>query len=247
MSEPATKTSVGADAVALLPSQFAGSSRLQQLIMALVSPLTQAGRAYGSAVFGDDAYGGNIEQPLGGQQSLEDALRWTLDNRWLSVATGSMLDLVGGIVGRPRNAAADETYRSNIRLQIAYNTSQSEPERLCALAQAVTGASRVLFIRKGCGCAHLYCHEMAAALMLEDSPGLMDVIRGVEHAAQAGGRVVVSGCFGNAPFMWGPDRDETGAICGPPPINGSDEGWYGWSEVGEFPPAGGSFVEAYAP
>lgn len=56
-------------------------------------------------------------------QSLETALQQLLTERSIDTAVGAQLDVIGRIVGQPRNSLDDDTYRRYCRARIATSRS----------------------------------------------------------------------------------------------------------------------------
>jgi hypothetical protein len=63
-------------------------------------------------------------------QDLEDALIQIYTQRWLPVAVGVQLDVLGAIVGQPRLGFTDDFYRLCIQARIRINLSSGGPEEL---------------------------------------------------------------------------------------------------------------------
>jgi hypothetical protein len=100
-------------ALARLPQQLRDDANTESLIRALVAPAQDAENA------GYDLF--------------------TL--RRIDVAEGATLDMIGAIVGQPRNGVAvDALYRRYIRARIATNRSDGTVEALIRVAGAVLGS-----------------------------------------------------------------------------------------------------------
>jgi hypothetical protein len=66
--------------------------------------------------------------------TLETTL-WSLyTSRWLPTASGAQLDVIGKVVGLPRNGLSDATYQQYLRVQIATNRSGGLVEDLINIA-----------------------------------------------------------------------------------------------------------------
>lgn len=76
----------------------------------------------------------NLATPF---QSLEAALQQLLTERSIDTAVGAQLDVIGRIVGQPRNSLDDETYRRYCRARIATNKSNGTIENLITVTNLV--------------------------------------------------------------------------------------------------------------
>ena len=68
--------------------------------------------------------------------ALEVALLQVHYLRWLSTAEGVQLDVLGRILGEPRNGATDATYRRGLNSRVLVNASNGKIEELLAIALA---------------------------------------------------------------------------------------------------------------
>lgn len=102
-------------AQSLLIEEFKRSTRLNQLVKAIVDPMQEVEHV------GNDLY----------------------ISRRLSQAGGAQLDGIGEIVGEPREGRSDEDYREAIEFRIFINTSNAEPETLIQALKFTTNASKV--------------------------------------------------------------------------------------------------------
>lgn len=98
-----------AAALARLPQQFKGKTKIINLLTALATPAV----------------------------SLEDALFQLLVERGVDDAVGSQLDRLGVIVGQERGGLVDADYRRYIRARIAANNSRGNFEDLIKVAALV--------------------------------------------------------------------------------------------------------------
>lgn len=75
-------------------------------------------------------------------QELEDVIfDVMLKNNNIGLGEGVQLDLIGRIVNRRRNGFSDGDYRDLLRLQIAINNSQGNPEPITSTIQKITGST----------------------------------------------------------------------------------------------------------
>lgn len=72
-------------------------------------------------------------------QDLEDVLFELIDNRFLDDAVGEQLDGLGRIVNLQRNNLDDDTYRTQLKAQIATNASSGTVEDVVAVVSLILG------------------------------------------------------------------------------------------------------------
>jgi len=205
MTYPSHDDDMAGNAIALLPSQFEISENLQALITALVG--------------GDGA----------GLQETEDALWALLTSRALSVATGQLLEDIGQHLGLPRTYIADESYRADLYMQVAINSSIGQTERLIDICRRITSAEFIEYTQRQPATALLYSHR----------PGRISLLHKVQQAATGGVKVVATGSVDPDPFVFGVDRDAAGDGHGEELDYGD-----GWGEV-SYPAEGGCFTEVF--
>lgn len=70
-------------------------------------------------------------------QRFDDVLAQVYNGVWLDNAAGAQLDALGWIVGEPRLARGDTSYRVRIRARIAINRSNGKAPELLAVARLV--------------------------------------------------------------------------------------------------------------
>lgn len=73
-----------------------------------------------------------VEIMAGRVQGVENVASDLLTRRAIDTAEGAQLDIVGEIVGQPREGREDEEYRDAIRFRVQLNISNGEPETLIA-------------------------------------------------------------------------------------------------------------------
>jgi hypothetical protein len=77
-------------------------------------------------------------------QDLENAYFGLLVLRQIGIATGSQLDVIGKIVGAPREGLGDDDYRLRIRAQILVNRRSGEIETLLQIARLLIAGTPTL-------------------------------------------------------------------------------------------------------
>jgi hypothetical protein len=70
-------------------------------------------------------------------QAIENAVFAVIEGRWLANAVGVDLDVIGGLVGQPRDTLDDGTYKAAIRLRIKANASGGTTGDVSALGQLI--------------------------------------------------------------------------------------------------------------
>lgn len=75
------------------------------------------------------------------RQKLEDTILALLAARAIDVATGPQLNVIGALVGQPRDTTDDVAYRRRIRAKIAVNRSAGLPDDLLRIARVVVFSS----------------------------------------------------------------------------------------------------------
>lgn len=78
-------------------------------------------------------------------QVLEDSFDDLVTERFLEVAAGVQLDLLGDIVGQPRGVLDDVAYRLRIKVRIIQNLSEGEPERVIQVYKFLLNATTVFY------------------------------------------------------------------------------------------------------
>lgn len=74
---------------------------------------------------------------------LEDVYESLLNERSISTAVGSQLDLLGALVNEPRLGRSDSVYRLAILTRIGINNSEGTPNQILSLLKNITGATKV--------------------------------------------------------------------------------------------------------
>jgi hypothetical protein len=131
-------------------------------------------------------------------QEIENVLFDLLLLRGVDTATGALLDLLGAIVGRPRDGLGDTDYRLYIKAQIRANISNGNAEELIAIMTLlVSGASFDL--------VEQYPTDPATLIVRIDDQLVHDgnVIARILHKAKSAGVRVVLEWFEDAsPFVF---------------------------------------------
>lgn len=146
-----------------LIQQYKQSQSLKDLIEALVNPI----------------------------QGLETVFQDLSDGRTIEVATGTLLDRLGDIVGIDRVVGQDDdAYRLAIKTKVVENVSQGEPERLISVYKILLSASLV----------HLCeCFPAAVGMMSDVDISTQDEIDNlfakIKRIAPAGVRIDYLGSF----------------------------------------------------
>jgi hypothetical protein len=83
-----------------------------------------------------------------GLQQAEEALQGVLALRWLDTASGAQLDLLGRIVGQPRESRTDDVYRVWLRARVAINRTSGTPEDILRIFRAVIGGGATLVLEE---------------------------------------------------------------------------------------------------
>ena len=77
-------------------------------------------------------------------QDLEDVLQALRTQRSIDAAVGAQLDMIGAIVGQPRNGMTDDDYRIYCRARIATNRSGGSYEDLIKISLLVLNDASVV-------------------------------------------------------------------------------------------------------
>ena len=211
MPGPTQQTDHESVALALLPQQFSDSPNLRALIAAMIGPSLPT---------------------TWGIQDLENVYFEILEDRWLSTATGQQLDNLGILVGLARTSASDTEYRDALRVQIAINCSQGDPERLISITDDISAPAGVHYLQKG---------EASMVLAAITATRTSELWR-IPAACPAGVTVVINAGSGAKPFIYGRARDAAGAqttITQQHPYDGTGYG------VPGTPATGGEYVAIF--
>jgi len=104
-----------ARALALLPSQFAGATKLRELITA----------------FADAA------------QDIEDDTWACIEDRMLDTAEGAQLDQYGRVLGQPRDGLSDDDFRALLGIRILANRSNGQADIILRVVAGLLDPERL--------------------------------------------------------------------------------------------------------
>ena len=124
------------EAQARLTAVFKGKVRIEGIIRALVEPL----------------------------QEIEDVLQDMLNYRSLLTAFGAQLDIIGEIVGQPRQGRSDEDYLNYIIAKIGQNTSKGTASEVIAIFNLLTGSTVPILTELGNATIEIYADTDISAL-----------------------------------------------------------------------------------
>lgn len=154
-------------------------------------------------------------------QTVEDTLRALFTERRVDTAVGAQLEVLGRIVGQPRNGADDDTYRRYIRARIAANKSNGLIEDVIKIARLVVNDPDLRAHVDNAGHASLIVNLDGVVV----SGGVAEIVQGFLLSAVDGGvRVYTRYSL----FL----DDETFAFEGGD--EGSGWGWSGDPQYGDF-------------
>jgi hypothetical protein len=121
-------------------------------------------------------------------QDIEDALQQLKAERFVDTAVGSQLDIIGRIVGQPREGLVDDDYRRYIRARIAANSSSGITEDILTVAFLVVydEVADLTLTQEGIATARLEVENLEVTADL----GAI-LFKFVQLAASAGVRIVV--------------------------------------------------------
>lgn len=93
---------------------------------------------------------------LTGHQNVENALQVMLEDRALLTAYGAQLDIIGEIVGQPREGRGDEEYLTYIIAKIGQNISKGTATEVITIFNLLTGSANPLLIELGNATIEIY-------------------------------------------------------------------------------------------
>jgi hypothetical protein len=118
-------------------------------------------------------------------QEVEDAYWQLFEERRLAVAVGAQLDVLGALVGQPRNAFGDVDYRGHISARILANSSNGTAEELLAIVRSIVPGPTTLTLTDAYPAAfvlHAGVSNLSAALV----PIIVGMIRSARQAGVRG-------------------------------------------------------------
>lgn len=89
-------------------------------------------------------------------QDIELANQDILISRLVIYAFGDQLDILGELVGLPRNSLVDADYKAAIILQVFINNSSGNTEEVVHIAKILSGGTSVRYVEVGPGSYRLY-------------------------------------------------------------------------------------------
>lgn len=149
-------------------------------------------------------------------QELETIFWYLYSRRGISTATGVWLDVLGEIVGEPRQDRTDEGYRSAIRVRILVNRSDGKHHQLLTIATRMLGDGANVQITE---------HPPASLLVrvYSDLGDVLpaDLVRMLRSAKAGGVRLdLIYATDPDATFMWGSTPTSAGETVGGAPSTG---------------------------
>lgn len=121
-------------------------------------------------------------------QSLENALQQLLTERSVDTAVGAQLDVIGRLVGQPRNGMVDADFRRLVRARVSVNRSTGNVENILTVTDLVVYDDLAYYKveNQGTATVKLTIEEIAVATVLANR--LMGML---EDTVSAGVRLVV--------------------------------------------------------
>ena len=89
-------------------------------------------------------------------QDIELANQDILISRLVIYAFGDQLDILGELVGIPRNSLVDADYKAAIMLQVFINNSSGNTEEVAHIAKVLSGGTSARYVEVGPGSYRLY-------------------------------------------------------------------------------------------
>ncbi len=120
---------------------------------------------------------------------------------------GAQLDLIGEVIGEPRQGKNDTDYRLAIYIQIGQNSSEGEPERVIQIFLLLVAATYVHYINNGNGNVELQADQFFA-----DQESINFVFRNMQKVLAAGVRLALIVCH---------DTDEAFTYAGTNGVSGA--------------------------
>lgn len=130
-------------------------------------------------------------------QSLEDAIFAVYQSRILDNAVGEQLDLLGALVGEPRNNRSDTFYKVGIRVRILVNFSDGTPEDLAKIGVAGAPDATTNYVDSGGGHFQISMVNLTA----NDDPTSLATAFDEAKANGTSGDFIFSSS-GTAAFQW---------------------------------------------
>jgi hypothetical protein len=121
-------------------------------------------------------------------QSLESALQQLLTERSIDTAVGAQLDVIGRIVGEPRNGLDDDTYRRHCRARISANSSDGTIENVITVTDLIVYDDDAYYEIDNQGAAALVVRVQDVAITEELADILISFLK---DTVSAGVRVIL--------------------------------------------------------
>jgi hypothetical protein len=117
-------------------------------------------------------------------QEVEDAYWALFEDRRLDVAVATQLDVLGAIIGQPRNGFGDTDYRSHISARIMANRSSGTVEELLTLVRTMLSAGTLTLTQTYPAgfVIHVGVADISAAIV----PIVMGLLRSARQAGVRG-------------------------------------------------------------
>lgn len=144
-------------------------------------------------------------------QEIEDMFYDLLTKRGLDTAFGKQLDVIGAIVGEPRNAREDEKYRIWIKARIKLNVSSGTPDEILEILQLVLEPDQTLIY------SERYPAELEVNVIGASDLSLAEQVGGVLQKAKPAGVtawLIVSGEDEENTFLFSDDSEITSTTQG---------------------------------
>ena len=129
---------------------------------------------------------------------LEQVMLALLTERSIDTAVGAQLDVIGRIVGQPRQGLDDDTYRRYCRARVVTNRSSGVVEDLIKVADLVVFNATATYIVKNEGPATVRLRVDGIAI----TDDLATILYKFERAAASGGVRIVVQWGSSAPAGW---------------------------------------------
>lgn len=125
---------------------------------------------------------------LASVQDVENALQQLYRERRIDTAVGTQLDILGKIVGQPRQALDDDTYRRYVRARVATNRSDGLVEDLITITDLIIDeVGAYIVVRRGSTASVMVKIDLDSQTF-----ALMSIVRDfLVEAVSAGVRLVV--------------------------------------------------------
>lgn len=129
-----------------------------------------------------------MQAVLASVQDVENALQQLYRERRVDVAVGAQLDILGKVVGQPRQDLDDDTYRRYIRARVSTNRSDGVVEDLITITDLIVDETgSYIIVRRGSTASVMVKVDLDSQTF-----ALMGIVRDfLVQAVSAGVRLVV--------------------------------------------------------